>query len=419
MKLKKIKIGHFGKVLIRFASSNIISNCLRMLSGFLVVKFITPELYGQFTGVGVYMGYILLGHGGIINGLGRELPYELALKNDDHVKKMVSSVFVLSSLLSGLAALVFLVFALYHFIYGENLTGSIYMAYTLIGGLNLFNKQFLPVLYRTNNDFDSLAKQNIFVGIGNLLSIVLVYFFNIYGLIVRGVFLAMLEFFLLFKNKPYKLSFSFKLNHFKTLFKTGLPIFMVGQVTPLWSTLINTAIFSLGGPLYYGLYALANIVNTAFGIIPVALSNVIYPRMTIMLGEGKSVSQILKANIKPLYFQFGLMLIISIVAFFLLPVCIPFILPNYVDGILAAQWILFVPVVQSFGSLNNIYNVTKKQQWYFFSLITGATIGSLFILWKINTTDFHLEIFPQGLLLGTAIQQFLSLLFLSKLRKYG
>ena len=141
--------------------------------------------------------------------------------------------------------------------------------------------------------------------------------------------------------------------------------------------------------------------------------------MTIMLGEGKSVSQILKANIKPLYFQFGLMLIISIVAFFLLPVCIPFILPNYVDGILAAQWILFVPVVQSFGSLNNIYNVIKKQQWYFFSLITGATIGSLFILWKINTTDFHLEIFPQGLLLGTAIQQFLSLLFLSKLRKYG
>ena len=417
--IKKIPFGEFGKVLIRFASAQVVSNFLRMLSGFLVVRFIAPELYGQFTGVGVYMGYILLGHGGIINGLSRELPYELGRKNNQYAKEMACSVYALSSILSVLAALIFLILGLHNFISGDALTGLIYMAYVLIGGLNLLNKQFLPVLYRTNNDFDSLAKQNIFIGIGNMLSVLLVYFFNIYGLIARGIFLALLEFFFLFKNKPYQLSFTWDLGHFKKLFKTGFPIFIVGQVTPLWSTVMNNIIFSIGGALNFGLYALSTIIQSAVGVIPVAFSNVIYPRMAIMLGEGTPVSQILKANLKPLYLQFGLMLTTAVVGCFLLPFVIPFILPKYVDGIVAAQWMLFVPVVQSFGALNNIYNVIKKQQWYFFSLITGATIGSLFILWKINTTDFYLEIFPQGLLLGTAIQQFLSFLFLSKLRKYG
>jgi len=58
-----------------------------MLSGFLVVSLIDPELYGQFTGIGVYTGYILLGHGGIINGLGRELPYELGRGNDNYARE--------------------------------------------------------------------------------------------------------------------------------------------------------------------------------------------------------------------------------------------------------------------------------------------------------------------------------------------
>ncbi|MDZ7846854.1 MAG: hypothetical protein U5L96_08820 [Owenweeksia sp.] len=59
------------------------------------------------------------------------------------------------------------------------------MAYTVMGGFHLLRKQFLPVLYRTNKDFDSLSRQNILTGIGNLLTVVLVWIFGVYGLIAR------------------------------------------------------------------------------------------------------------------------------------------------------------------------------------------------------------------------------------------
>lgn len=416
---KNIKPGTFGNVLMRYASAQVISNLLRMLSGFLVVSFIKPELYGQFTGVGVYMGYMLLGHGGIINGLGRELPYELGRGNDRYAREMASSVYVLSLIISILTSLIFLGFGIGHFISGKYLSGLIFMTYSLIGGLNLLNNQFLPTLYRTNKDFDSLSRQNILLGFCNLLTVLLVWGFGIYGLMIRGVILALYAFFLLFNNKPYALTLNYDLRHFKKLFKTGLSIFIVGQVNPLWTTIMNNIIFSMGGALNFGLYALSSIVQGAIGIIPGAFSQVIYPRMSIMFGEGKSVSYIIKANIKPLLFQSGVITVGAIIVALLLPFVIPVLLPKYTEGVTAAQWIVFVPVVQSFGALNNIYNVVKKQQWYFFSLIMGAIIGTLFIYWKVKTIYFQLEFFSQGLLIGYAVQQALSIGFLSTLKKNG
>ena len=387
-----------------------------MLSGFLVVSLLDPEDYGLFTGVGVYMGYILLGHGGIINGLSRELPYALGSGNDDEAKEMASSVFFLSGLISFIAGSIYFLFAFKYFVQGDQLTALIFLSYTIIGGLHLLRKQFLPVLYRTNKDFDSLSKQNILTGLGNLLTVTLVWWFGIYGLIIRGVALAVFEFYLLLKNKPYKLSFSKNLEHYKQLFKTGLPIFAVGHVNPLWATILNNFILSVGGPLNFGLYGISNIVQGAVGVIPSAFSQVIYPRMAIMLGQGKNVSFIIKSNVKPLFFQFSVMLSVAIIGAILLPIVIPVILPKYIEGVAAAQWMIFVPVVRSFGALNNIYNVVKKQKWYFVSLVSGAIIGSLFIVWQFSKYSFYLEVFPQGLIIGQSIQQILALFFLQRIR---
>lgn len=408
--------GRFGKVLLRYSSAQIVSNFLRMLSGFLVVGLLDPKSYGQFTGIGIYLGYILLGHGGIINGLSRELPYELGRGNDRYAREMASTVNALTLSISVLAALIFLAFSIGYLCSGEYLIGVIFMAYSVIGGFHLFNKQFLPALYRTNKDFDSLSRQNILTGLGNLFTVLLVWGFGLYGLIARGITLTLYEFALLFRNKPYKLNCSFNKTHLKKLFKTGLPIFIVGQINPLWATILNNIIFSSGGALNFGFYSLSNIIQNAIGVIPSSFSQVIYPKMAIMLGEGKSVSDIIKANIKPSVFQFGVLTSISVVGVLLLPLIIPYILPKYVDGIRAAQWMMFVPVVSSFGSLINIYNVVKKQKWYFISLVTGSIIGSLFILRQIQQRGFYLEVFPQGLLIGNALQQVLGLLFISKIK---
>jgi O-antigen/teichoic acid export membrane protein len=375
-----------------------------------------PEVYGAFTGIGVYLGYILLSHVGIINGLGREIPFQLGKGNAEYGQQLANSSFVVTTFLGVIAALVFLFFSVINFINGNTLIAITFLSYVIAAGLNLFNFQFLPVLYRTSADFSKLSKINITFGYFNLISVLFVWKFGFYGLLMRSIFLTLVQFYMLFKNKPYKLTFKVDIQHIKVLLRTGLPIYAVGQVNPLWTTIVNNLIFSMGGAKFFGLYALANIVQTSVNMIPQAFGQIIYPRMSIMYGQGKKPQEIIRLNMKPLVFQFLVMLFVAITGVFALPWVIPYLLPKYTGGIEAAQWIMFVPVIYSFGAINNIFNVTKQQRPYFISLLVGALAGTAYIYIFLSTGSFNLLIFPQGMILGKLIQQVLSLFFAFRLK---
>jgi len=51
IKKATLKIGEFGQVLIRFASSQLLSKFLNMVSGFLVVRMLDPDEVGLYNGI--------------------------------------------------------------------------------------------------------------------------------------------------------------------------------------------------------------------------------------------------------------------------------------------------------------------------------------------------------------------------------
>jgi len=110
-------------------------------------------------------------------------------------------------------------------------------------------------------------------------------------------------------------------------------MFVAGNINPLVTTVMNNVLFSLGGALNYGYYALTNIVSSAIGIIPNSFSQVIYPRMSIMYGEGKSVRYILKVNVKPRIFHFLVFFGMGVFRALLLTLLLPIVLPKYTPGI--------------------------------------------------------------------------------------
>jgi O-antigen/teichoic acid export membrane protein len=103
----KKRIGEFGRVLIRFSSSQLIFNALTLVSGFLVVKLVDPKTYGSFAGYQVYLGYILLMHGGILNGLNRELPYLLGKGDNKYSEELVASANLLTLVIGIISSFVF------------------------------------------------------------------------------------------------------------------------------------------------------------------------------------------------------------------------------------------------------------------------------------------------------------------------
>tara|TARA_B100001564_G_C20661257_1_gene681641 strand:- start:1685 stop:2953 length:1269 start_codon:yes stop_codon:yes gene_type:complete len=406
----------FNNVLNKFASAQVFSNFLRLISGFLVIKFIAPELYGQFIGVNIYVGYLVLLNLGTVNGLGREFPYEFGKNNLKFAKNLSNTVFSFCFVICIFIFLLFSILGLHNLINSDDLvTSLIFLSYSLIGPLTLTNKHFLPVLYKTNNDFDNLSNQNIKLGVINLFTVPLVYFYSIYGLILRACIISTLEFLLLYFNKPYKLKLKFNYSYFKKLIKTGLPIFTLGNINPLWENIVYNFILIVGGPLQYGLFALSSMIMSVFNVIPSSFSQVIYPKMSIMYGQKKKVKEIILFSIKPLFFLTLIIFALTLTLYYLLPVIIPILLPKYIDGISAAQWIIFIPLVLSFNPIHNIYNVIKKQKYMFISYILGAFVGTLFIYYHISIYDFNLIYFSQGLLLGFFFQQLLGFVLLKKI----
>lgn len=415
MVLSKYKISNYGKSIVRYASTQIFSNVLRLLSGFLVVRMLDPELYGKFTGFGIFLGYIFLGQGGIIQGLSRELPYEFGKRNYKYGHELASSVYVITIIVCFFVSVTYLVLSIYNYYENNILAALICLGYVIIGGLEMLNRLFLPTLYKTSSEFKSLGNQNVKVNIVNFGTVLLVYYFSIYGLIIRAVLISLIDFILKFKNKPFKLNTQFSLTHMKILLKTGLPMFATSQAVQLWLTFINNLIFSIGGAINYGLFGLSNIIQNSIGIIPRSISQMIFPKMTVSFGQGISVSVIIKSNIKPLIFQFFIMLFICVIGYFLLPVAIPLILPNYIEGIGAAQWIIFIPLVQSFSAIGNIYATIKKMKFLFWSNVLAGIISLIYIFYTLKMFDFQLEFFAQGLLLGSFLQQFFMLFFIHKI----
>ena len=95
---------------------------------------------------------------------------------------------------------------------------------------------------------------------------------------------------------------------------------------------------------------------------------------------------------------------------------IPQLLINCIEGIGQAQWMIFVPVVISFGAINNIFNVTRQQKNFFIALVSGALIGTGYIYFRLSTFGFELMVFPQGMIIGKVLQQALSLIFALRIR---
>ncbi len=151
-------------------------------------------------------------------------------------------------------------------------------------------------------------------------------------------------------------------------------------------------------------------------VIPKSFGQVIYPRMSIMFGEGKTPAEIIRLNLKPLFFQFFVILVMAVAGAIILPYVIPHLLPKYTQGIGPAQWIMFVPVVSSFGAINSIFNVTKQQKYYFVALISGAIIGTAYIYFRLSVNEFDLLFFPQGMIIGKVFQQMVALFFAFRLK---
>ncbi len=413
---KRFKNWNSTNLMILFMSfSNIIGNVLTIASGLLIARWLLPADLGLFNSFSVITSYIILAQLGIPSGLTRELPLYYGKGETDtaHQYAAVAQYWGLILGLSamGLASIVSLYFAV---------TGQyIYAAGAFTVGITslqtFYVTKYLDVLYRTNRDFNYLSRIKLITSVTSFAAVIFVWWFGFYGLCIRAGVLALVDFYFTWRWKPFHVKPFWDKQRYRELSRIGLPMYSIANIYGLWPTIQRTWVLALGGAHSLGLFALAIIIENAMKTITSSINSVIYPTMIAQWSKGASVGDLLRLTAKPIAIAIGFFAVAVPLGWWLLPAVVSLFLPNYTEGVYAAQWMLLVGFAELFIVFASIYNVVRKQRDRLFSYLTGILCWALTVYFLYRTTGFSIDIFPKGMLVG-----FLAMLFINvyKIRTY-
>lgn len=380
--------------------ANFFRSFIAIISGIMTAKWLLPEQLGSFNTLSIFTSYIVLAQIGIPSGLSRDLPFLYGKKDVVNANSIAatSKYFMLR-----MSLIIFLIscFGGAYFLINQDIkygVGSLVIGVTSFQGL--YVTKYLKILYRSDNHFIKLAKITFINAIVLGASIILVYFYEFYGLCIRAILIALVDAYFTNKWKPLNVKSKWSLDNFKKLLKTGMPIYSVANIYGLWPTFQRTLILSILGTRALGLYALANIVQNMLNTFSGAISSIIFPKMSNAYGAGYSFLQVLKIPLQLMTIAFSLNLIILVVGWFLLPYIINLFLPNYVLGIEAAQWMLIVALINTLLIFSNIYMVVKKNHLRLISYSAGLISWLLYIILSDIKNVNELVIFSQALVIG-------------------
>lgn len=391
-------------MIFNVAFAQMYANVLRILGGFITASFVSPGMLGQFNTFALVIAYFPIAQIGIMNALNRQLPFFIGKGDSDSAIKVAETAHAWELSLGILSSTIFFILSIWNLFMENYMNAWGYGCYSIVAFHTFYGINYLQVLYRTNQDFNKLARNAFIVSTASFLLIVLVWLWGFEGLCIRQLLISVCELVLLWIWKPINAKPKINKTYFIDLIKIGVPIYIVGLVFALWSTIGNTLVLRLGGNEAYGLYALALAVVSSTTLLSTSVNQVLYPKMSQAYGSGVSIRNICVIAYKPVLVVFIIAIPLIALVWVIIPCSITFFMPQYEKGILAAQFSVLLIIPSILGVYNLVFNVIRKQMNYLISIICGIIFFIICVFVLYHFYQFNLVIFPISMFVGKMIQ---------------
>jgi O-antigen/teichoic acid export membrane protein len=382
-------------------SSNITSSVLSGIGGLLIARFIGPEVTGAFRAFTIPLTYLMFLHMGTFDGLWRQIPYFVGKEMPGQVDRLASAAGAYNFILSCVVSCCFMGCAAYslahHDMYG--VFGWLSQAFFC---WEVFYGGYLTSTYRTLHHFVTLARIQVAQTILSFGMVFLLPFLGFYGLCARVVFPSLLVVWFFHRNRPLKVAYRFDTKALGELIKIGLPFSFWGSLyTCVWSATESALVLSLGGVTALGLFSVAYSLRGAMNSLPMAVWQVLTPRVVTAFARDESVRN---ANTRITLVTAGLtgfMILLACAGSYFLDAFVPVVIPKYVAGIPLIKVYLWFSVIEAASLPLNTLFATGRSWLYGRGVIAGLVVFPLATYVLLPVTGGILAV-AIGSLLGRA-----------------
>ncbi len=358
-------------------TSNITSSVLTAIGGLLVARFLGPEETGSFRAFTIPLTYLIFLHLGTWDGLWRQIPYYVGKEMPEQVERLAAAAGAFNLLISVVVSCGFIFCAAYSLAHHDRYGVFGWFSQALFCW-GVFYGGYLTSTYRTLNHFVAMARIQVAQTVLTFGMVFLLPFLRFYGLCVRAAFPSFLAVWLYHRERPLKISYRLDTKALSELIKIGLPYSFWGNLyTSVWFATESALVLSLSGIFALGLYSVAAVMRSAMNSLPMAIEQVLTPRVVTTLARDGSVH---KANVRVIWVTVwltGFMVVLAVVVSYLLDIFVPYAIPKYVAGIPVMNVCLWFSVVQAtFLPMNTLF-ATGKPWLYGRSVIAGIVVFPL------------------------------------------
>lgn len=377
------------KAIARYSSSNIFKQLTRLANAFIKPKLLEPHLYGLWNLIGLFIFYSTYSNLGSRNAMLFLVPFHKG-KNEHHKAiEVKSNVFYGTLYINASIALIMLIYVFITNLDIKIRLGILTLALLLI--IDWYRDYYIADIQSEQNFMILSSKNFLESTVSVVLSALLLYFFNIYGLYLSITLTGLIVIFFLRTRYTLRLHLRFDYKTFFALVRKGFPIMVYSFSMALIISIDRIIIFTFLGDTFLGYYGIAVAIFDFLMQIPTASRDVIEPRLMHSLSKNTVDESLKQYLFKPQINTAYLMPFLIGPIFFFTPVFINLLLPKYIPGVLSAQITIIGVFFLSMTSI--IRGIIVANNWQFRSLMVLASVLSLKIVLSVIfiKTGFGLE----------------------------
>jgi O-antigen/teichoic acid export membrane protein len=381
-------------------------NASFLLGNALAFRFVDPTSMGVWHTLLLANTYLTIVRLGLVNGMGRELPFALGRGDMPRARRIASTALAFNT---ACCVLVALVFGGGLFVWwSAGLAWRLALpAMAVVGALNLY-LAFLQATFRSDRDFARLTRLNWTQAAAGLLLPPMVYALGFSGLCLHAALQALVVTAYAHAWRPFAVAPRFEGKLAGELVATGFPLFAASYAVVLATGFDRVILLQRGTVETVGLYAPALAVLAAMAIVPGAISTWVFPRMSYALGQGQSPGALRRMAIGAGLLSVVAGLPVAALGWTLAPEVIGSFFPQYAGSVEAVRFSLLSGLLMSLSPATQVLGSLKA--WPSLAVTIGVTLVARWAFpWVLSDVYPPLEGVARGNVWASAVTSALSL----------